>query len=425
LKFIDKNLIIEEDLAQNIKTELNLMKTISHPFIVYLYEILSSAQKIIFVMEYIEGGDLFDEIKRGEGERLDEDSSRKYFQQIITALEYCHSKNIIHRDLKPENILFDQIGGCIKISDFGLATILKEKDEKLSDFCGTTNYIAPEIIKETGKIFSSGGYTGQPADIWSSGVILYNMVSGENPFYHYDKAININNILNANIEYPSYFSDSLIDLLKHIFITQPKLRYTIEDIKNHPWFQKDFININDNTINKCNTNITHKHSKSNFNLDNNPLAQDHLIINVNEIPFANCFVISSILTGKWLSCMLKETQSKNDVNGTNKKSGFDIKEHYEFYVNKEWSVVEKILNEFYLDYKGRIKFCYEGTMWKVEIKMNDNGKERIKFNMMVYKITKKNDKYVLCFECKDKNKITFAKVMKRFIEKGGEFVKVF
>ena len=186
MKFIDKDLIIEENLVQNIKTELNLMKTIKHPYIVQLYEILSSAQKIIFVMEYVEGGDLFDEIKRGENERLGEEKSRYYFQQIITALEYCHNKNIIHRDLKPENILFDQKENRIKISDFGLATILKEKDEKLSDFCGTTNYIAPEIIKETGKIFSSGGYSGQPADIWSSGVILYNMVSGENPFYHFN-----------------------------------------------------------------------------------------------------------------------------------------------------------------------------------------------------------------------------------------------
>ena len=109
MKFIDKDLIIEENLVQNIKTELNLMKTIKHPYIVQLYEILSSAQKIIFVMEYVEGGDLFDEIKRGENERLGEEKSRYYFQQIITALEYCHNKNIIHRDLKPENILFEKI----------------------------------------------------------------------------------------------------------------------------------------------------------------------------------------------------------------------------------------------------------------------------------------------------------------------------
>ena len=287
MKFIDKDLIIEENLVQNIKTELNLMKTIKHPYIVQLYEILSSAQKIIFVMEYVEGGDLFDEIKRGENERLGEEKSRYYFQQIITALEYCHNKNIIHRDLKPENILFDQKENRIKISDFGLATILKEKDEKLSDFCGTTNYIAPEIIKETGKIFSSGGYSGQPADIWSSGVILYNMVSGENPFYHFDKAISINNILNANIEYPSYFSSGLVDLLKNIFVTQPKLRYNIERIKKHPWFSQNYnsktIYINDLPLQQNLLNENEAYSS----LDGFKISQD-------DIPYANCFAITSI-----------------------------------------------------------------------------------------------------------------------------------
>ena len=100
-------------------------------------------------------------------------------------MEYCHSLKIIHRDLKPENILLDKENNCIKISDFGLATLLSHSDEKLSDTCGTTSYLAPEIIKESGEIFPSGGYQGQAADVWSAGVILYNMVSGgkRNKYY--------------------------------------------------------------------------------------------------------------------------------------------------------------------------------------------------------------------------------------------------
>lgn len=90
---------------------------------------------------------------------------------MIQAVEYCHKLNIIHRDLKPENLLLDKNTGSIKVTDFGLSTILKSKDELIKNACGTTNYLAPEVIKQT-------GYHGQPSDIWSAGVILYNMVTG-------------------------------------------------------------------------------------------------------------------------------------------------------------------------------------------------------------------------------------------------------
>ena len=387
------------------------MKTINHPYIVKLYEILSSAQKIIFVMEYIQGGDLFDEIKRGKGERLTEELSRFYFQQIITVLEYCHNKNIIHRDLKPENILFDDKDNCIKISDFGLATILKEKDEKLSDFCGTTNYIAPEIIKETGKIFSSGGYSGQPADIWSSGVILYNMVSGENPFYHSNKAIAINNILNANIEYPSYFSSSLVDLLKHIFVTQPKLRYTIENIKNHPWFKIDY--------NPDKVYINETSSLQNVKTMENEIFYtiESLKITNDDIPYANCFAVTSILTGKWVSSMFKDGKNTNKV--------FEAKEHYEWYSNEEWNIVEKMLNSFFMTFKDTMRFKQKDKgVFVVDIKKGNYGYEGIVFDFIIYKISKSR-KYFICFEFVDGNKVDFAKLMKRLFDNKGNTLHIF
>jgi serine/threonine-protein kinase HSL1 (negative regulator of Swe1 kinase) len=92
---------------------------------------------------------------------------------MIMALEYCHNLNIIHRDLKPENILIDKANNCIKISDFGLSTLLKHNDEMIKEgACGTTNYLAPEVLTQT------GGYLGQAADIWSAGCILYNCLTG-------------------------------------------------------------------------------------------------------------------------------------------------------------------------------------------------------------------------------------------------------
>lgn len=176
---MDKNKIAKENLGDNIITEVTTMKTVQHPYIVKLYEVMTTSQKILLCMEYVNGGDLFDAISKVmilfiEAEKenlLSEDKSRLYYQQIMMAIEYCHSENIIHRDLKPENILIDKKNNCIKVSDFGLSALIHSKDELLKDTAGTTNYLAPEVIKQT-------GHLGQAADIWSAGVILFNCVTG-------------------------------------------------------------------------------------------------------------------------------------------------------------------------------------------------------------------------------------------------------
>lgn len=151
------------------------MRIIDHPYVVKLIEVIATQQKIMLVMECVDGGDLFDLIKTEKDGKMTEKKARMYFQQMIDALDYFHHLNIIHRDLKPENILIDKKKNCIKISDFGLSTLLKSKDELINNACGTTNYLAPEVIKLT-------GYNGQQADIWSAGVILYNCVTGRKIF---------------------------------------------------------------------------------------------------------------------------------------------------------------------------------------------------------------------------------------------------
>lgn len=120
---------------------------------------------------------------------------------------------------------------CIKISDFGLSTSIKTKDQLIPDIAGTTSYLAPEVIKQV-------GYLGQSADIWSAGVILYNMLTGSFPFYASDSSQLLNSILTGNITYPKYLSKNLVDLLKCIFVVDPKKRYNIEQIKNHAWFKE-------------------------------------------------------------------------------------------------------------------------------------------------------------------------------------------
>ena len=404
LKFIDKSLIIENDLISNIKTELTLTKTLSHQNIIKVYEILSTTQKIIFVEEYISGGDLFDLIKNyNEQQRLPEDLSRTYFQQIISALEYCHNKNIIHRDLKPENILIDNKTNLIKISDFGLSIILKEKEEKLYDFCGTTNYVAPEIIKEVSGIFTMGGYNGQPVDIWSAGVILYNMVSGENPFYNKDKTIRINNILNGKVEYPNYFSQGLIDLLKNIFVIQPSMRYTIKDIKQHFWFKYGFVDVNYNE-NKLNLIV--------YDLK--------LKIEEKNIRFINCLELSSLITGNLMNNMFN---NKKHFYFNNKKIFLENRDKYFFGYFGNFHNLEFIICDYF---NNGIKEAELNILFKKKSKWNINLKLKnqfynIIFDLILYKIS--NTKFIIGFIYIEGNKFNYCNIINNFLNKNQTIFK--
>lgn len=161
---------------------------------------------------------------------MKECKARAIYQQIIIGLEHLHSLNIVHRDLKPENILIDERNKCLKITDFGLSTSIDTKDQIISDLAGTTLYLAPEVIKQT-------GYQGQAADIWSTGVILFHCLTGGVPFYGLQPDLMIKRILSASVFYPCYLSSEVIDLLKNIFIVEPSQRFTINQIKQHPWFK--------------------------------------------------------------------------------------------------------------------------------------------------------------------------------------------
>ena len=164
IKIINKKKIVGTSLMSNIKREISIMRKLNHPNIVKLYEVLASKTKIYFVLEFIKGGELFAKVAKG---RFTEDLSRKYFQQLISAVGFCHSRGIFHRDLKPENLLLDE-NGNLKVSDFGLSAVKEQiqPDGLLHTLCGTPAYVAPEILTKR-------GYDGATINVWSCGVILY------------------------------------------------------------------------------------------------------------------------------------------------------------------------------------------------------------------------------------------------------------
>ena len=226
IKILDKMILNNTpDDYQSVKQEINILKSVKHKHIVQLYEVLQTPRHIYIIMEYCEGKDLLDYILTKN--KLSEEESLKFFQQLINALFYLHSQNIAHRDIKIDNMLLDR-NRDLKLVDFGLST--KYPDDNLLDQpCGTVVYAAPEVLQ--GK-----EYHGMLADVWSSGIVLYGMLSGYLPFGEANDEINRQNIIMGKIKFPSYFSDKAKDLLIHMLDLDPMTRYTLQEIRNHPWF---------------------------------------------------------------------------------------------------------------------------------------------------------------------------------------------
>ncbi|KAI0522849.1 hypothetical protein KFK09_005234 [Dendrobium nobile] len=231
MKVLDRATIIKHKMADQIKREISIMKLVRHPHVVRLHEVLASRRKIYIILEFITGGELFDKIVRHG--KLSENDSRKYFQQLIDGVDYCHSKGVYHRDLKPENLLLDS-QGCLKISDFGLSALRVEGVKLLQTTCGTPNYVAPEVL-------SHKGYDGAIADTWSCGVILYVLLAGYLPFDEVDLGTLYCKIEKAEFSCPSWFSIGAKSLVHRILDPNPDRRIRIDDIKNDDWFMRNYV----------------------------------------------------------------------------------------------------------------------------------------------------------------------------------------
>eukprot|EP00906_Rhabdomonas_costata_P025470 RCo036410 len=230
VKIVEKKKILGEGLELQLKREVTIMLNLKHENIVRMYEVLQSENNVYLVIELVtgRGGDLFDVIKANK--RLDERTARLYFQQLIVAIAVCHANGIAHRDLKPENCLISD-GGVLKIADFGLAN-LQNKNEFLKTVCGTPNYVAPEVLKQT-------EYDGFKSDLWSCGVMLYVMLAGRLPFYQKQLPELVAKIKAADYKMPDTIQPDAADLITHLLTVDPDKRYTVKDVCAHPWFNQD------------------------------------------------------------------------------------------------------------------------------------------------------------------------------------------
>ncbi|CAL0319283.1 unnamed protein product [Lupinus luteus] len=231
MKVLDRSTILKHKMVDQIKREISIMKLVRHPYVVRLHEVLASRTKIYIILEFITGGELFDKIIHHG--RLSEAESRRYFQQLIDGVDYCHSKGVYHRDLKPENLLLDSLGN-IKISDFGLSALPEQGVSILRTTCGTPNYVAPEVL-------SHKGYNGAVADVWSCGVILYVLMAGYLPFDELELTALYSKINTAEYACPVWFPVGAKSLINRILDPNPETRITIEQIRNDEWFQGGYV----------------------------------------------------------------------------------------------------------------------------------------------------------------------------------------
>ena len=237
MKSLKKDLLIEQEQIENTLLEKEILQTIDYPLLCGLVFCFQTEERIYFIMPFLSGGELFQHLRKFR--TFDEEKVRFYGAQIALALEYLHSKGIVYRDLKPENILMDE-EGYLKLADFGMAKKLKD-DEKAMSFCGTPEYLAPEIITMEGH--------DKNADWWSFGILLFEMLCGLPPFYveNLDKMYEL--IKTSSVKFPKRInlSEDAKDIIRKLLEKNPKKRLGsqngIEEIKNHPFFSTIDFNL--------------------------------------------------------------------------------------------------------------------------------------------------------------------------------------
>jgi serine/threonine protein kinase len=228
MKVIRKQTIIDRNEVEHTKSERSILMKLKFPFLVGLLYSFQTASNLFFIMEYINGGELFYHLQKEK--KFSELRVRFYAAEIVAGLDYLHGSGVIYRDLKPENLLLTNDGHVV-LMDFGLSKEgLKNYDDSTVTFCGTPEYLAPEILE--------GRSYNKAVDWWSFGTLVFEMLTGLPPFYSEDVQLMYSKILTSDLEIPEKLSPEAGDLLSKLLERDPELRLKDpEKIKRHPFFR--------------------------------------------------------------------------------------------------------------------------------------------------------------------------------------------
>ncbi|XP_040181655.1 serine/threonine-protein kinase BRSK2-like isoform X5 [Rana temporaria] len=216
---------LSESVLMKVEREIAILKLIEHPHVLKLHDVYENKKYLYLVLEHVSGGELFDYlVKKG---RLTPKEARKFFRQIISALDFCHSYSICHRDLKPENLLLDEKNN-IRIADFGMAS-LQVGDSLLETSCGSPHYACPEVIK-------GEKYDGRRADVWSCGVILFALLVGALPFDDDNLRQLLEKVKRGVFHMPHFIPPDCQNLLRGMIEVEPEKRLSLDQIQKHSWY---------------------------------------------------------------------------------------------------------------------------------------------------------------------------------------------
>ena len=388
IKSFNKKNIINESAKKKILYETNLMRGLFHPSVTKILETFESEKYMLIIMEYISGGNLQSFVKKRR--KLCEKTAKILFRQIIQGIKYIHSRGIVHRDIKLENILLD-LNNIVKICDFGVGRLIKP-NTILKDQCGTPVYMAPEIIK-------GEGYHGFPVDIWSAGVALYIMLSGNLPF-NKDKEHDLEySILNYDIKEIKDVSPEANNLLKNILMKDPNKRYTENQILEHPWMNNN-SNDEENSDYDYNLEIKNVNKYHLFtNAESILLAKTHIDYrNAQKKDLAENFTIKNLYTldeknkknvdtksailAPYNSMLTDYDESEDNPNTNNNKKNNKSKNSSK---NNPFDLLDNYSNELEIK-NGLIKFHGKAKEFNMNYELNNN--EEIDHGML---INSKND----------------------------------
>eukprot|EP00928_Gymnodinium_smaydae_P086546 TRINITY_DN7076_c0_g1_i2.p1 TRINITY_DN7076_c0_g1~~TRINITY_DN7076_c0_g1_i2.p1 ORF type:complete len:370 (+),score=93.26 TRINITY_DN7076_c0_g1_i2:212-1321(+) len=225
LKVMKKAHIIKTKQVEHVKGEKIVMSMLIHPFIISMLTTFQDERRLFMLLEFASGGDLFSRLAADS--HLPNDASRFYAGEIVLAFSYLHAMKIAYRDLKPENVLLCGYGH-VKLADFGFAKIVTHLTYTL---CGTTDYLAPEMIQRKGHTSA--------VDWWALGVLIYEMLSGAPPFAAKSAFETYEKALAGVLDYPRHFDVKAKGLLSALLVKEPedRLGHSAEDVKKHRWFK--------------------------------------------------------------------------------------------------------------------------------------------------------------------------------------------
>mmetsp|Transcript_15773 Transcript_15773/g.24207 ORF Transcript_15773/g.24207 Transcript_15773/m.24207 type:complete len:525 (+) Transcript_15773:97-1671(+) len=230
MKILKKKALIAKHQVEHTNAERKILQSLQHPFLMHLRYAFQTEAKLYFVLDYYRGGELFFHLKKKR--RFSEEQAKIFVAEVALALGHLHSLDVIYRDLKPENILLDHTGH-ICLTDFGLSKDLGPDNEDAHTFCGTPEYLAPEIVMNLGH--------GKAVDWWALGILLYELTVGIPPFYSQNVNEMYRKIQEAPLLFPPNLSNPCKDLITKLLQRDPKIRMgsglsDVDDIKNHAFF---------------------------------------------------------------------------------------------------------------------------------------------------------------------------------------------